>query len=81
MQETKVQSLGWQDPLEEEVSTHSSILAWKIPWTERSLVGCSPWDHNESDTTERLSIHACIISWQASQTYVNEMLLFFGART
>ena len=30
----QVQSLGWEDPLEEEVATHSSILAWKIPWTE-----------------------------------------------
>ena len=34
MQETQVQSLGWEDPLEEEKATHSSILAWKIPWTE-----------------------------------------------
>ena len=34
MQETWVQSLGWEDPLEEEMATHSSILAWKIPWTE-----------------------------------------------
>ena len=34
MQETQVQSLGWEDPLEEEMATHSSILAWKIPWTE-----------------------------------------------
>ena len=33
-QETQVQSLGWEDPLEKEVATHSSILAWKIPWTE-----------------------------------------------
>ena len=32
-QETQVQSLGWEDHLEEEVATHSSILAWKIPWT------------------------------------------------
>ena len=32
--ETQVQSLGWKDPLEEEMSTHSSILAWEIPWTE-----------------------------------------------
>ena len=31
--ETQVQSLGWKDPLEEEMSTHSSILAWEIPWT------------------------------------------------
>ena len=34
MQETRVRSLGQEDPLEEEVATHSSILAWKIPWTE-----------------------------------------------
>ena len=34
MQETRVQSLGWQDPLEKEMATHSSILAWKIPWSE-----------------------------------------------
>jgi len=34
MQEMQVQSLGWEDPLEEEMATHSSILAWKIPWTE-----------------------------------------------
>ena len=33
MQETQVQSLGWQDPLEKEMAAHSSILAWKIPWT------------------------------------------------
>ena len=34
MQETWVQSLGQEDPLEEEMATHSSILAWRIPWTE-----------------------------------------------
>ena len=34
MQETWVRSLGWKDPLEKEIATHSSILAWKIPWTE-----------------------------------------------
>ena len=34
MQETRVQSLGWEDPLEEEMATHPSILAWRIPWTE-----------------------------------------------
>ena len=33
-QETWVQSLDWEDPLEEEMTTHSSILAWRIPWTE-----------------------------------------------
>ena len=34
VQETWVPSLGWEDPLEKEMATHSSILAWKIPWTE-----------------------------------------------
>ena len=34
MQETQVQSLDWDDPLEKETATPSSILAWKIPWTE-----------------------------------------------
>ena len=34
MQETGVQSLGWEDPLEKEMATHSSTLAWKISWTE-----------------------------------------------
>ena len=33
VQETRVQSLGWEDPLEKEMATHSSILAWRIPWT------------------------------------------------
>ena len=34
VQETRVRSLGWEDPLEEEMETHSSILAWRIPWIE-----------------------------------------------
>ena len=34
MRETQVRSLGWEDPLEKEMATHSSTLAWKIPWTE-----------------------------------------------
>ena len=34
MQETQVRSLGWEDPLEEDMATHSSLLAWRIPWTE-----------------------------------------------
>ena len=51
MQETQVRSLSWEDPLEKEMAVHSNILAWKIPWA-RSLVGCCPWGHKESDTTE-----------------------------
>ena len=34
MQETRVQSLGWEDPLEKGMATHSSILAWRLPWTQ-----------------------------------------------
>ena len=45
MQETGVQSLGWQDTLEKGKVTHSSILAWR-----------SPWGHKESDKTEQLSL-------------------------
>ena len=52
--ETGVQSLGWEDSLEKEIATHSSILAWKIPG-QRSLAGCSPWGGKESDMTEQLT--------------------------
>ena len=55
MQEIWVQSLGPEDPLEEGMTTHSSILAWRI--SQRSLAGYSPQGHNESDVTERLNTH------------------------
>ena len=51
-QEMQVQSLGWEDPLEEEMATHSRILVWRIPWTEEPG-GYSPRGRKESDTTER----------------------------
>ena len=54
-QETWVQSLGQEDLLEKKMATHSSILAWTIPWTEEPI-DCSPWDHKESGTTERLHV-------------------------
>ena len=57
MQETLVWSLGQEDPLEEEVATHSTIHAWEIPWTERSLVGYSPWGLKQSDMIEQLNRH------------------------
>jgi len=50
MQETWVQSLGEEDPLEKGIVTHSSILAWKFHG-QRSLGGCSSWDCKESDMT------------------------------
>ena len=52
MLETRVRSLGWEDPLEKEMATHSSSLTWKIPWTEEPGRLHSPWGHEESDTTE-----------------------------
>ena len=51
MWEMQIQSLSQEDLLEKEMATHSSILAWEIPWTE-GLVGYSPWSCKESDTTE-----------------------------
>ena len=57
VQETWVWSLGGQDPMEEEIVNHSSILTWRIPWTEEpGLADCSPWSHKELDTTEQLSL-------------------------
>ena len=53
MQETRVRSLGQKDPLEREMATHSSILAWKIPWTEEPGQLQSA---KESDRTERLTL-------------------------
>ena len=53
MWETRVPSLGWEDPLEKEMANHSSTLAWKIPWRE-SMVGYSPRGRKESDMTEQL---------------------------
>ena len=53
IQEMQVQSLHQEDPLKEGMATHSTILAWRIPWTEE-LVAYSPRVAKESDTTERL---------------------------
>ena len=54
MQKTQVRSLGQEDALEEEMTTHSGILAWGIPWTEESG-GYSSQVHKGLDTTERLT--------------------------
>ena len=50
-QETRVRSLGWEYPLEKEIATHSSILAWRIPWTE-DPGRLQSKESQESDTTE-----------------------------
>ena len=54
MQETQVQSLDQEDPLEEEMATHSNILAWRMPWTEEPA-GYSPWSYKESDMIEQIT--------------------------
>ena len=51
--ETWVQSLGWEDPLEEEMATHSSILVWRIPWT----------DSKELDMTDQLHFTSFVCGW------------------
>ena len=56
IQETWVRSLDWEDPLEKEMTTHSSILAWRIPWMEE-LGGLQSTSRKESDMTERLHFH------------------------
>ena len=59
MQETWVQSLGREDPLDEGMATHSRILAWRIPWTEEPGRGrYNPWGPRELDTTTATK-HAC----------------------
>ena len=57
MWETWVQSLGWEDPLEESKATPFQYSCLENSHGQRSLVGYSPWGHKESDTTEWLSIH------------------------
>ena len=51
VQETRVQFMGWEDPLEKELATHSSTLTWRIPWTEEPG-GLEPMGSKESDTTQ-----------------------------
>ena len=63
MQETWVLPLGQEVPPEKEVAPHSSILAWKIPWTEK----LGPWGRKKSNTTERLSSHAVMHTCMQAQ--------------
>ena len=71
MQEIWVQSLGQKDPLEKEMATHSSILAWNTPHGQRSLVGYSPWGHKES-----LLIRVQLLSEQPMTSfYLNYFLM------
>ena len=64
MQETWVRSLGWEDPLEEEMVVHSSILAWKIPWTEEPgellSTGSQSVRHNWTQSYKRTDYCSCV---------------------
>ena len=62
MQEVRVRSLGWEDPLEQEMATYCSILAWRIPWIGEPG-GLQSQGHKESDATEHtqgIGGHVCI---------------------
>ena len=61
MQKTQVRSLGWEDPLEEELATHSSILTWRIQWTEEPI-GLRSWGHKELDMTEQLTLSLLLLT-------------------
>ena len=71
MQETRIGFLGQEDPLEEGMATHSSILAWRIPWTE-SLAGYSPWGCRVGHKwlTKQQQTTACNLPSRYPQTHV-----------
>ena len=66
IRETWVRFLGWECPLEESMSTHSSVLAWRIPMDrERSLVGYSPWGHRVGH------------DWETNNTYIQTYICIY----
>ena len=70
----QVHTLGWEDPLEEEMATHSSILAWRIHG-QRSLEGFIPWGRKESDVTETEHTHRWVNGTQSAMA-THWLLLF-----
>jgi len=60
VRETRVRSLGWEDPLEKEMATHSSTLVWKIPWTEEpgrlQFMGLQRVGHDRATSRSRLDL-------------------------
>ena len=69
IQETWVQSLGQEDPLEKEMATRSSILAWRIPWTEEPGGLHTGHGVTESDTTERLALTECLVLVRVTKNF------------
>ena len=76
VRETWVRALGQEDPLEKEMATHSSTLAWKIPWTEERGSSYSAWGRKESDTTEQL--HFTSLEWSSGFPYFLQYKSEFG---
>ena len=77
MWETWVQFLGQEDPLEKRMATHSSMLVWRIPWTEDP--SGSPWSHKESDTTEQeRERERCVYTHARVHTHVSYWICFSG---
>ena len=81
-QGTQIRSLRQDDPLEKEMATHSSILAWEIPWTE-STEGYSVWSRKKSDMTEQLERdlspnsqvgHVKFVQLYMCQSYLNKVV-------
>ena len=79
MQETGVRSLGGEDPLGKEMATHSSILAWRIPWTEEPG-GLQPMGLQESDRTEWLNHSNMIeiVRWFTKMTGSIQLTIFLN---
>ena len=77
MQETWVQSLGWEDPLEKRMATHSSTLAWKIPWTEEpgklQSMGSQRIRHDWATNTFTLNIFVQLLFNQIKEIYKEEI--------
>ena len=69
MQKTQIRSLGWENPLEEYMATHSTILAWKS-CGQRNLAGYSPWGRKELYTTK----HACIMPYMVYNVWFQQIL-------
>ena len=72
VQETRIQSLGWEDPLEKGMTTGSSILAWRIPWTEETgrlqFMGSE-----ELDMTEQLTLS--LRGWKKINRFINALVV------
>ena len=77
MQETRVRSVGQEDPLEKGMAIHSSILPWRIPWTEKPGRLYRSWVCKELDTTEQLTQHIQFLSNTFFAKNLKAEFLFF----